>query len=152
MLPAGSLGELLLDNTLGTPPAPWLSPRQSGAKAGAGDFQGASTGPSGCSGVAPWSRRGMHRAMVNSGDLISHDAFYLDATARLFGWAVAWMLDGSARMSQRDWTVHAFFDHDGAFRYGCASGPGTGDLELKLTDVVDVLEHYGILFRDADAP
>ena len=74
---------------------------------------------------------------------MSHDAHYLDATARLFGWLVAWEPGGSARISQRDWTLRAYFDHDGAFRFGRASGPGTGNLELTMREAVAALEQHG---------
>jgi hypothetical protein len=81
--------------------------------------------------------------MTHSQVPLSNDAHYLQHTARLFRWDVAWEPDGSVRMSRGDHTVTAFFTHDGAFWFGRASGPGTGIRELVLAETVDALECRG---------
>jgi hypothetical protein len=75
---------------------------------------------------------------------LSNDAHYLQTTARLFQWHVAWEPDGSARMSRGDQTVVAFYTHDGAFWFGRASGPHTAARELALVETVQTLERHDI--------
>jgi hypothetical protein len=72
----------------------------------------------------------------------SHDTFYLDATARMFGWEVTRHGD-DLTMSMPDRTVQALFSRDGAFRYGRCTGLGSSQAELTLTQVVDLLEEHG---------
>ncbi|MEV7780141.1 hypothetical protein [Kitasatospora sp. NPDC088351] len=74
---------------------------------------------------------------------LSHDAFYLDATARMFGWNVTREADESLMMSLFERTVRVVFWHDGGFRYAWATGPGSEAMELALPEVLDVLEEYG---------
>ncbi|MFJ9948319.1 hypothetical protein [Kitasatospora sp. NPDC091207] len=81
--------------------------------------------------------------MADHGLPLSHDAFYLDATARMFGWHVARETDESLVLSLSEWTLRALFWHDGGFRYARAKGPGGADVELALREVLDVLEEYG---------
>ncbi|MGW2254801.1 hypothetical protein ACWCXH_32125 [Kitasatospora sp. NPDC001660] len=80
--------------------------------------------------------------MADSDLPLSHDAFYLRETARMFGWDVTCQDDGLT-MSLRDWTVHAILSHDRGFRYARAAGPGSTDVELTLREVLDILEEYG---------
>ncbi|WP_037603731.1 hypothetical protein [Streptacidiphilus rugosus] len=79
---------------------------------------------------------------MDAGDVLGRDAVRLDATARSFGWRVYWEKDGGALISKGPWTLLARFDHDGAFRFARARGPGAGGSELTLTQVVDTLEHW----------
>ncbi|WP_037603774.1 hypothetical protein [Streptacidiphilus rugosus] len=74
---------------------------------------------------------------------LSNDAHYLQSTARLFGWHIAWEPDGCARMSRGDQTLRAFFTPGGAFWHARATGPGTTDHDLALTDTVQALERHG---------
>ncbi|WP_042431535.1 hypothetical protein [Streptacidiphilus anmyonensis] len=74
---------------------------------------------------------------------LSNDASYLENTAGLYRWDMAWEPDGSVRISRGDQTVRAFFTHDGAFWFGRTSGPNTTDEELALPETVEALERHG---------
>ncbi|PYC79974.1 hypothetical protein C7C46_13550 [Streptomyces tateyamensis] len=81
--------------------------------------------------------------MADSALPLSHDAFYLDATARMFGWHVTRESDETLVLRLTDRRLRALFWHDGGFRFARATGPGSGDVELGLREVLDVLEEYG---------
>ncbi|MFD5461320.1 hypothetical protein ACFWIQ_00640 [Kitasatospora sp. NPDC127059] len=74
---------------------------------------------------------------------VSHDAHYLGATARLYGWQVVREQDETMRFSLLDWTLRVEFSPDGRFASARADGPGSTDTELDLRTVLDVLEEYG---------
>jgi hypothetical protein len=81
--------------------------------------------------------------MADTGGALERDAFYLDATAREFGWQVVWEPGASVMMSKGIWTVLVLFDLGGRFRSGRVLGPGTAVTELTLQQTVDALEHWG---------
>ncbi|MFE7526844.1 hypothetical protein ACFU7Y_14095 [Kitasatospora sp. NPDC057542] len=74
---------------------------------------------------------------------VSHDAHYLGATARLYGWQVMHEQDGAMRFSLLDWTLRVEFSPDGRFSSARANGPGSADTQLDLRTVLDTLEEYG---------
>jgi hypothetical protein len=70
--------------------------------------------------------------MTDTDGNLGRDAFYLDATAREFGWQVVWEPDGSVMMAKGAWTLLGLFDPSGAFRSARAIGPGAASQELTL--------------------
>ena len=101
-------------------------------------------GPPGCARAWAWPGRRVwqHRGMAAHEVPPSHDTYYLDATARTFGWEVT--REGeNLTMSLADRTVRAVFWHDGGFRYARCTGPGSSGTELTLAQLVDLLEEHG---------
>jgi hypothetical protein len=80
--------------------------------------------------------------MADSDPSLSHDAFYLYETARLFGWHVTHDDDGLT-MALLDRAVHALLGHDGRFRCARAAGPGSAGVDLTMQEALDVLEKHG---------